>query len=90
MARCEADVENGKSRRRSNFELDQSYKESDIANFIKIQRIKWARHAVRMNEDRATKKVFNAQPIALRRKGRPNHRWIDGPEKDLLVLRTEN
>ncbi|GFS76075.1 uncharacterized protein TNCV_4666761 [Trichonephila clavipes] len=41
-----------------------------------------------MNEDRATKKVFNVQPIDTRRKGRPNLRWIDGLEKDLLVLRT--
>ncbi|GFW00306.1 hypothetical protein TNCV_4355031 [Trichonephila clavipes] len=37
-----------------------------------------------MSEDRTTKKVFNAQPIGTRRKGR----WIDGLEKDLLVLRT--
>ncbi|GFU75029.1 uncharacterized protein TNCV_3752801 [Trichonephila clavipes] len=43
-----------------------------------------------MNEDRTTKKVFNAQPIGKRRKGRPNLRWIDGIEKDLLVLRTRN
>ncbi|GFW15123.1 uncharacterized protein TNCV_172701 [Trichonephila clavipes] len=43
-----------------------------------------------MNEDRTTKKVFNAQPTGTRRKGRPNLRWIDGLEKDLLVLRTRN
>ncbi|GFW26913.1 uncharacterized protein TNCV_1377551 [Trichonephila clavipes] len=43
-----------------------------------------------MNENRTTKKVFNAQPIGKRRKGRPNLRWIDGLEKDLLVLRTRN
>ncbi|GFX77246.1 uncharacterized protein TNCV_5063791 [Trichonephila clavipes] len=36
------------------------------------------------------KKVFNAQPIGTRRKGRTNLRWIDGLEKDLLVLRTKN
>ncbi|GFX59530.1 uncharacterized protein TNCV_2034581 [Trichonephila clavipes] len=71
--------------RRSNLELYQSYKESDIVNFIKIQRIKWAGHVIRMNEDRTTKKVFSAQPIGTRRKGRPNLRWIDGLEKDLLV-----
>ncbi|GFU24336.1 uncharacterized protein TNCV_942301 [Trichonephila clavipes] len=41
-----------------------------------------------MNEDRPTKKVFNAQPIGTRRKGRPNLRWIDVLEKDILVLRT--
>ncbi|GFX86835.1 uncharacterized protein TNCV_3751081 [Trichonephila clavipes] len=43
-----------------------------------------------MNEDRTTKNVFNAQPIGTRRKGRPNLRWIDVLEKDLLVLRTKN
>ncbi|GFU04273.1 uncharacterized protein TNCV_863791 [Trichonephila clavipes] len=43
-----------------------------------------------MDENRTTKKVFNAQPIGTRRKGRPNLRWTDGLEKDLLVLRTKN
>ncbi|GFT38117.1 uncharacterized protein TNCV_4103431 [Trichonephila clavipes] len=78
----------GTWRRRSNLELYRSYKESDIANFIKIQRIKREGHVIRMNEDRTTKKVFNAQPIGSRRKARPNLRWIVGLEKDLLVLRT--
>ncbi|GFW32309.1 uncharacterized protein TNCV_674681 [Trichonephila clavipes] len=43
-----------------------------------------------MNEDLTTKKVFNSQPIGTQRKGRPNLGWIDGLEKDLLVLRTRN
>ncbi|GFU62579.1 hypothetical protein TNCV_1314131 [Trichonephila clavipes] len=37
-----------------------------------------------------TKNVSNAQPIGTQRKGRPNLRWIDGLEKDLLVLRTRS
>ncbi|GFT69114.1 uncharacterized protein TNCV_3905011 [Trichonephila clavipes] len=76
--------------RRSYLELCQSYKESDIVNFIKIQRIKWAGQVVRMDENRTTKTIFNAQPIGTRRKGRPSLRWIGGLEKDLLVLRTKN
>ncbi|GFV92567.1 hypothetical protein TNCV_1374181 [Trichonephila clavipes] len=36
------------------------------------------------------KKVFNAQPIGTRRKGRPSLGWNDGLEKDLLVLKTKN
>ncbi|GFW39008.1 uncharacterized protein TNCV_1830001 [Trichonephila clavipes] len=76
--------------RRSNFELYQSYKESDIVNFIKIQRIKWAGHIVRMDENRTTKKVFKAQPIDTPRKSSPNLRSTDSQEKDLLVLRTKN
>ncbi|PRD36024.1 UNVERIFIED_CONTAM: hypothetical protein NCL1_09865 [Trichonephila clavipes] len=70
---------------KSNLGLYQSYKESDIVNFIKIQRIKWAGHVVRMSEDRTTKKVFSAQPIGTRRKGKLNLRWIDGIEKNLLL-----
>ncbi|PRD29785.1 UNVERIFIED_CONTAM: hypothetical protein NCL1_28358 [Trichonephila clavipes] len=66
---------------RSNFELYQSYKESEIVNFIKIRRIKWVGHIVRMDENRTIKKVFNAQPIDTRRKGRPNLRWINGQKK---------
>ncbi|GFV66961.1 uncharacterized protein TNCV_1264471 [Trichonephila clavipes] len=81
---------NGPWRRSSKLELCQSYKESDIANFIKIQRIKWAGHVIRMNEDRTTKKVFNAQPISSQIRDNPNLRWIDEPEKDILVLRTRN
>ncbi|GFV53643.1 uncharacterized protein TNCV_1042511 [Trichonephila clavipes] len=43
-----------------------------------------------MNKDCTPKKVFNAQLIGTRRRGRINLRWIDGLEKDLLVLRTRN
>ncbi|GFU82040.1 uncharacterized protein TNCV_517201 [Trichonephila clavipes] len=67
--------EKGTKGRRSNLELYQSYKESDIVNFIKLQRIKRAGHVIRMNEDRTTKKVFNAQPIRTQRKDRSNFRW---------------
>ncbi|GFW61048.1 uncharacterized protein TNCV_4872581 [Trichonephila clavipes] len=67
---------------------DRSHKESDIVNFIKIQGIKWAGHVIRLNEDRTTKKVFNAQPIGTRRRGMPNLGWIECLEKDLLVLKT--
>ncbi|GFW59187.1 uncharacterized protein TNCV_2781181 [Trichonephila clavipes] len=80
----------GTWRRRSNLELYHSYKESDIVNFIKVQRMKWAGLVDRMDEDRTTTKVFNAQPIRTRKKGRPKLRWIDGLEKDILILKTKN
>ncbi|GFT29769.1 uncharacterized protein TNCV_4891691 [Trichonephila clavipes] len=56
-------------RRRSNFELCQLYKEYDIVGSIKIQRIKWAGHAVRMDEDRTTKKVFNDNQLTNEKRG---------------------
>ncbi|GFX66359.1 uncharacterized protein TNCV_343331 [Trichonephila clavipes] len=61
--------------------LYQSYKKFDIVNFIKIQQIKWEGHIVRMDENRTTKKVFNAQPIGTQTKDKPILRRIDGLEK---------
>ncbi|GFV02678.1 uncharacterized protein TNCV_2743511 [Trichonephila clavipes] len=80
--------ENETWQKRSNLELYRLYKESDIVIFTKIQQIKWAGHVIRMNENHTTKKIFNAQPLGTRRRGRPNLRWIDGLEKDLLLSRT--
>ncbi|PRD28990.1 UNVERIFIED_CONTAM: hypothetical protein NCL1_30767 [Trichonephila clavipes] len=90
MSRADENMENGTWQRISNFKLYQSYKESDIVNCIKIQRIKWLGHVVRTDENSTTKNVFNAQTIGTRRKDWSNLRWIDGLEKDLQVLRTKN
>ncbi|GFV43983.1 uncharacterized protein TNCV_2226651 [Trichonephila clavipes] len=61
-------IQENETRRRSSLELYRSHKEFDIVNFIKIQRIKWTAHVIRVNEDRTTKKVFRVQPIGTRRK----------------------
>ncbi|GFS74329.1 receptor-type guanylate cyclase Gyc76C [Trichonephila clavipes] len=69
--------EKGTCRRRSNLELYKLYKESGIVNFLKIQRIKWAGHVAKIDEDRTTKKVFINHPIGTRKKDRPILSWID-------------
>ncbi len=38
---------------------------------------------VRMNEGRQTKKVWRVQVIGMRRRGRPNLRWMDGVSRAL-------
>ncbi|GFW96085.1 RNase H domain-containing protein [Trichonephila clavipes] len=43
-----------------------------------------------MDENRTIKKEFNAEPISTRRKSSQNLRWVDGLERDLLVLKTKN
>ncbi|GFW81267.1 uncharacterized protein TNCV_376151 [Trichonephila clavipes] len=80
--------EKGTWRKISSFELYQSYPESDIVNFLKIQRIKWTGHVVRPHHSKSLQ--CPTKKDGMRRKGRPNLRWIDGLEKDLLVLRTKN
>ncbi|GFU33417.1 hypothetical protein TNCV_4362391 [Trichonephila clavipes] len=47
-------------------------------------------HVVRTDVERTTEKVFNVQLIGIRRKCRPNLKWIHDLEKDLLVLKTKN
>ncbi|GFW63301.1 hypothetical protein TNCV_3477171 [Trichonephila clavipes] len=51
-----------------NFKFYQSHKESEIVNVIKLQRIKWEGHLVRMDEDCTPKKVSMHNQLA--KKGR--------------------
>ncbi|GFX09943.1 putative endonuclease-reverse transcriptase [Trichonephila clavipes] len=62
---------NGSWRRRSNLELHKIYKQPDIVKFIKLQRLKWAGHLARMNEDRCCKKIFVVKSMRNRPWGRP-------------------
>ncbi|GFX18943.1 hypothetical protein TNCV_322481 [Trichonephila clavipes] len=43
-------------------------------------RLKWAGHLARMNEDRCCKKCFLAKPMGNRSRGRTLLRWIDSVE----------
>lgn len=76
--------------RRSNLELYQAFREPDVIKFIKIQRMKWAGHVIRMNSERSTLKIFLARPTGTRARGRPNLRWVDCLERDLTILRVKN
>ncbi|XP_071043874.1 uncharacterized protein [Parasteatoda tepidariorum] len=81
---------NGTWFRGSNTKLYKAYKEPDVIKFIKIQRIKWAGHIIRMEGSRTTKKVFSDRPTGTRKRGLPNLRFLDCLEKDLQVLKIIN
>ena len=46
-------------RRKHNNELHELYDEPDILNFIKIGRLQWAWHLIRIPDDRPAKEHFN-------------------------------
>jgi hypothetical protein len=50
--------ENGQWRIKTNEELVTKYKAPDIVNLIKIRRLEWIGHVVRMNETKSVKKIF--------------------------------
>jgi len=53
--------ENGQWRIKTNEELMTKYKAPDIVNVIKIRRLEWLGHVVRMNETRSVKKIFEGK-----------------------------
>ena len=62
------------------------YKESDIVTYIKINRLKWAGHVKRMEEQSATRRVILAVAEGRRQRGRPKLRWEDGVMEDARKL----
>ncbi|GFX83182.1 putative endonuclease-reverse transcriptase [Trichonephila clavipes] len=79
---------NGSWRRRSNLELYKIYKQPNIVNCVKLQRLKWTSHLARMNEDRCYKNIFPEKPMGNRPRGSSPLRWIDCVEKDLKRSKT--
>jgi hypothetical protein len=84
------DQENGQWRRRYNFELYKLYDEPDLTKYIKINRLHWAGHVMRMSDERITRRVFIARPEGKRGIGRPKMRWRDSVDQDAEALGERN
>ena len=65
----------------------QLYNEPDVVKFIKINRLRWLGHVLRMNEELVPLKLLNTNPDGNRRPGIPKTRWKDAVESDLKALR---
>jgi hypothetical protein len=62
------------------------YNEPDIVEDIKIKRLEWTGHIIRMEEERIPKKVVNGNFHTTRPVGRPRTRWVDVVQGDALQL----
>jgi hypothetical protein len=62
----------------------------NIVTYIKVKRLAWAGHLVRMNNDRTIKKIFNTKPDGVRSAGRPKLRWEDGVDQNIRILGVTN
>jgi hypothetical protein len=78
--------EGGCWRPRWNKELYSLYKEPNIVEDIKIRRLEWTGHIMRMEEERILKKTLNGKFHTTRPLGRPRTRWTDVVQKDALQL----
>jgi hypothetical protein len=71
----------GQWRRRYNFEIYKLYDEPELVKYININRLKWAEHVMRMNNDRITKRMFNAGP-----EGKSGTGLGDSVDHDVRIL----
>jgi hypothetical protein len=76
--------DNGVWRKRCDHELYELFNEPDIVKYIKINRLGWAGHVIRMDNNRKVKKVFNTKPIRIRKTERLKLRWEDDVIQDIL------
>jgi hypothetical protein len=82
--------ENGECRIKHNNELYTLYKENDIVTYIKINRLRWAGHVIRLEEQNPARRVLVAVVEGRRQRGRPKLRWEDGVKEDVRKLGKRN
>lgn len=71
---------------RYNEEIYDMYKDIKVTTFIKIQRLQWAGHLIRMDENRIPKKVLQQTIYGKRRRGKPKRRWEEAVREDAESL----
>jgi hypothetical protein len=69
-------------RSRYNEELYRLYDEVDLVTTIKVTRVRWTGHIVRMQDNLPCKKITLDKPEGRRRVGWPNLRRMDGVTRD--------
>ena len=74
---------------RFNSELYELLNDIDVVQHINMQRLRWLRHVVRM-EDAPARRVFDAGIYGSRRRGRPCIRWKDQIEEALSSIGVTN
>ena len=84
------DVEEGAWRRRHNQEIRDITKQPLISNYIRSQRLRWAGHVARMEEDRMPRRVMEGTLEGRRPVGRPRMRWRDNLMEDLRQMGVED
>jgi len=77
-------------RSRYNEELYCLYDEIDLVTTIRITRLRWAGHIVRMQNNLPCKKITLDKPEDRRGVGRPNLSWMDGVMRDVERLGVRN
>jgi hypothetical protein len=71
---------------KTNSELMEKHKSLDTVTAIKIRRLEWLGHVIRMNEARTVKKIAEEKLEGRRGRGGPRLRRINDVEEGLRIL----
>ena len=71
---------------RTNLELQNVYKGTNIMSDIKTRRLEWLGHVVRMEDLRLPKKVWNAKLHRKQKISKPKLRWFYNIQTDVRTL----
>lgn len=82
--------EQGCWRTRYNFELYRLYKEPQVTQIIRSNRLRWLGHVWRTPENNPTRLYTFKNPEGARARGRPSTRWLDDTENDIKILKIKN
>ncbi|GFX27825.1 endonuclease-reverse transcriptase [Trichonephila clavipes] len=69
---------------------DRFYKEPQVTQVIRSNRLRWLGHIWRSPENNQTRAYTFKNPMGSRTRGRPPTRWIDDVENDLKTLNIKN
>jgi hypothetical protein len=78
--------EDGFWRIRMNHELNGLIKNPHIVRYVKIKRMAWLGHVMRIEGERIPKRVLEQEPTGRRNRGRPRKRWIEDIEKCIEIM----
>lgn len=71
---------------RTNIEIQELYNDSDIVQEIKSQRLRWAGHIHRLQDERLVRLVWEEVPTGMRPLGRPRMCCRDNIKSDLQKM----
>jgi hypothetical protein len=78
--------ENGQWKIKTNAELITKHKSQDIITVIKIRRLEWLGHVIRIDEIGSVKKIFEGKLEGRRSRGRSRLRWMNDVVDDIRKL----
>lgn len=76
-------TDGGKGSMRNSYHM---YGDIAISTWVRIKRLEWAGHVIRMEDSRIPKKIITARFEGGRRRGRPRARWEDMVREDTVSM----